>query len=126
MDKGKKKEDPIYIEEEKEVLKKKNKVPKDKEPLFSSLLYQDLYEAKFKERRVILGKTLNFVELKDNGCDVVPYCQRLHWINFFAINELVYPHLIRAFYAAINIDLKGPALTETIKGKDFLNDENII
>ena len=108
--KGKGKGIAIKIKEEKVSPKKEKK--SEQTELFASKKQSQ----KFKDRKVVAGRTINYKAITNAGWDIAPYLTHQKWYHIPLLSDLVYPNLVRAFYANMVIDHQIPSIQSTIKG----------
>ncbi|RVW15678.1 Retrovirus-related Pol polyprotein from transposon RE1 [Vitis vinifera] len=92
--------------------------------LFSSNEDYQCYKQKFAQRKVVLGRSVNFSQLQHFGFEEL--FGRMGWLPVVTISEPVFPTLVRAFYSRATYGLGGPVLS-TMRGVEIrLSPENDI
>ncbi|RVW49256.1 hypothetical protein CK203_073217 [Vitis vinifera] len=91
--------------------------------LFSSNKDYQRYKQKFAQRKVVLGRSVNFSHLQHFGFEGL--FGRMGWLPVVTISKLVFPTLVRAFYSRATYMLGGPVLS-TVRGVEIhLSPESI-
>ncbi|RVW45577.1 hypothetical protein CK203_092097 [Vitis vinifera] len=75
--------------------------------LFSSNEDYQRYKQKFAQRKVVLGRSVNFSQLQHFGFEGL--FGRMGWLPIVMISEPIFPTLVRAFYSRATYGLGGPA-----------------
>ncbi|KAL6325732.1 hypothetical protein AAG906_024550 [Vitis piasezkii] len=81
--------------------------------LFSSNDDYQRYKQKFAQRKVVLGRSVNFSQLQHFGFEGL--FGRMGWLPVVTISEPIFPTLVRAFYSWVTYGLGGPRLS-TVRG----------
>ena len=97
--------------------------------LFTSFAKYDLYEKRFKNRKILLGKSVIFDEFL--GFHLKNLYEYMGWLGLCNLEGRVYPKLIRMFYANLVYTIpygnSGYAeLTSYVKGKEIKFTEDIL
>ena len=91
--------------------------------LFSSVEDYQRYKQNFTQRKVVLGRSVNFAQLQHFGFEGL--FGRMGWLSVETISEPIFPTLVRAFYSWVTYGLGGPVLS-TIRGVEIrLSPESI-
>ena len=77
--------------------------------LFSSNEDYQCYKQKFAQRKVVIGRSVNFSQLQHFGFEGL--FGRMGWLPVVTISESVFPNLVRAFYSRATYELGGPVLS---------------
>ncbi|KAL6320974.1 hypothetical protein AAG906_010783 [Vitis piasezkii] len=81
------------------------------------------YKQKFVQRKVVLGRSVNFSQLQHFGFEGL--FGRMGWLPVVTISEPIFPTLVRAFYSRATYELGGPVLS-TVRGVEIkLSPESI-
>ncbi|KAJ1402734.1 hypothetical protein SESBI_27827 [Sesbania bispinosa] len=97
--------------------------------MFINQEVENLFNTKFRERKVLLGRLTKLGSLKENNWDLTSYVQRQQLGYFFEENIKVYPFLTRAFYVAASVEWYGertPRIKSWLKGKEMVLDTELI
>ena len=91
--------------------------------LFSSMEDYQQYKQKFSQRKVVLGKSINFSQLQHFGFEGL--FGRMGWLPMMMVSELIFLTLVRAFYSRVTYGIGGPIIS-TVRGVEIRLDlENI-
>ena len=77
--------------------------------VFSTMEDYQMYKQKFAQRKVVLGRNINFSQLQHFGFEGL--FSRMGWLPVVTILELIFPTLARAFYLRTTYGLGGPLIS---------------
>ena len=81
------------------------------------------YKQKFAQRKVVLGRSVNFFQLQHFEFEEL--FGWIGWLPLVTISELIFSTLVRAFYSRMTYGLKGTVLS-TMRGVEIkLSPESI-
>ena len=84
--------------------------------LFSTMEDYQRYKQYFVQRRVILGRNINFPQLQYFRFEGL--FTMMGWLFALTISESVFPTLVWAFYSRATYDIGGP-VTSTVRGVEI-------
>ena len=91
--------------------------------LFSSIEHYQRYKQKFTQRKVVLGRSVNFSQLQHFRFEGL--FGRMGWLPVVTIFEPIFLTLVRAFYSRVTYGLGGPIMSK-VKGVEIrLSPESI-
>ena len=81
------------------------------------------YKSKFTQRKVVLGRNINFSQLQHFGFDGL--FRWMGWLPIMTISELIFPKLVRAVYLRVTYGLGRPIIS-TVRGVEIQPDSKSI
>ena len=91
--------------------------------LFSSVEDYQRYKQTFAQRKVVLGRSINFSQLQHFGFEGL--FSRMGWLPVLTISEPIFSPLVRAFYSWVTYGLGGPVMSTVRGGEIRLSPESI-
>ena len=93
--------------------------------LFNSRIMHERYKSYFINRKILLGRGIDFVQLSQFRFR--EYLLKMGWLSIMTVKEPIYPKLIQAFYSNVVVHVGGPiTISCSLRGVNIMLNEKYI